>query len=220
MQAASDTVRDVQRAEGDHQQQQQQQHEGQGEESQKPVNGEEEEEEEDGIDAPLVFQCAACRAVVGDSFAWVCSDQDLNTITLTGAAPGVKINGQLETSTQGRDLGSTYVTFQCSCGAILGRVYQTTARHLDHMRDLMTFDLDALTSYKLGSVGVSADENDELTFPSAIRMKEDIGKIQLLMITHDEKLSELQEKVAHMEHQASIHQEQPQTRSSKRSKRK
>jgi hypothetical protein len=39
------------------------------------------------ISAPLVFQCRACRAIVGDSFAWMCSNRDLNAITLTGAWP-------------------------------------------------------------------------------------------------------------------------------------
>ena len=35
---------------------------------------------------PLVFQCANCRAVVGDSLAFHSSDEELNCITLTRMA--------------------------------------------------------------------------------------------------------------------------------------
>lgn len=36
------------------------------------------------VRAPLVFQCKQCRAIVGDSFSWVCSLQELESITLSG----------------------------------------------------------------------------------------------------------------------------------------
>ena len=38
----------------------------------------------ENIAAPLVFQCNQCHAIVGDSFSWVCSMQELHTITLSG----------------------------------------------------------------------------------------------------------------------------------------
>jgi hypothetical protein len=35
------------------------------------------------VDAPLVFQCITCRAIVGDSFSWVNADEELQIITLS-----------------------------------------------------------------------------------------------------------------------------------------
>ena len=31
---------------------------------------------------PLVFQCAKCAHILGDSTAWVCSNEDLRAVTL------------------------------------------------------------------------------------------------------------------------------------------
>ena len=40
----------------------------------------------------------------------------------------------------------------CSgCGHVLGRVYETTSRLKARRADMFTFDLDSVTSYKLGS---------------------------------------------------------------------
>lgn len=39
------------------------------------------------VDAPLVFQCSKCRTIVGDSFSWVGSDKEMNTISLKGTPP-------------------------------------------------------------------------------------------------------------------------------------
>ncbi len=44
-----------------------------------------EEGADDEIGAPLVFQCAACRAIVGDSFCMLGTHSALRTITLTRA---------------------------------------------------------------------------------------------------------------------------------------
>jgi hypothetical protein len=34
--------------------------------------------------APLVFQCSTCSQIVADSFSWVCSHRQLNSITVAG----------------------------------------------------------------------------------------------------------------------------------------
>jgi len=31
---------------------------------------------------PLVFKCAKCSQIIGDSISWVCSNEDLRSITL------------------------------------------------------------------------------------------------------------------------------------------
>jgi len=44
----------------------------------------EQSNESEGVGAPLVFQCAKCRVILADSFAWVGADPELNTVTLSG----------------------------------------------------------------------------------------------------------------------------------------
>jgi hypothetical protein len=42
---------------------------------------------------------------------------------------------------------STFWPFKCAnCEAPLGKVYKTTASHLDFIRDYFTFDTDAIVS--------------------------------------------------------------------------
>ncbi|KAJ1974064.1 hypothetical protein H4R35_003793 [Dimargaris xerosporica] len=40
----------------------------------------------DDIQAPLVFQCATCAAIVGDSFAWVAALEELDCVVLSGCS--------------------------------------------------------------------------------------------------------------------------------------
>ena len=53
------------------------QEDGAGDNSVLSVNG-----EQDQSDAPLVFQCAGCNTVVGDSLSWTCANKDLRTVSL------------------------------------------------------------------------------------------------------------------------------------------
>eukprot|EP00128_Syssomonas_multiformis_P006831 Colp12_sorted_trinity150504_noHs@2365 len=98
-------------------------------------------EEQDGsaqeqeIDAPLVFQCKNCRCIVGDSFSWVSAHEGLNAVCLEEPSPFVKMVNELHTSYSGTDIGSTYLRFLCSsCDSVIGKIYKTTARHLDAIR--------------------------------------------------------------------------------------
>jgi hypothetical protein len=43
-------------------------------------------DEEEALDAPLVFQCGRCRAIVGDSFSFVCADQTLRLVCVSGTS--------------------------------------------------------------------------------------------------------------------------------------
>eukprot|EP00045_Choanoeca_perplexa_P002941 m.27825 g.27825 ORF g.27825 m.27825 type:complete len:115 (+) comp11779_c0_seq4:153-497(+) len=80
---------------------------------------------QDEISAPLVFQCSTCKAIVGDSFNWIASSEELNAITLSAAASSVTIANDLETSTDGPDLGRYLLALNHLCK-------QCFSRTLDH----------------------------------------------------------------------------------------
>ncbi|KAL1924765.1 uncharacterized protein VTP21DRAFT_4419 [Calcarisporiella thermophila] len=151
------------------------------------------------IDSPLVFQCKNCHFIVGDSFAWLSADQNLKAITLNSTSEHVKISDELKTSTDGIDLGSAYVNLLCkSCGAILGRVYKTTPRILDNIRDMFTFNLDSVKTYQLGKTGSNqsealSNEEDLLTMPSAKALQTTLDKIKELICFLDERIGAVEE---------------------------
>jgi hypothetical protein len=102
------------------------------------------------IKGPLVFQCARCMTIVGDSFSMICSHEDMNTITLS-ASSNIARSADVYTSKDGRDVGSTFFSFTClSCDASLGNYYLTTPKDLDEIREKFTFSMDCIKAYQLG----------------------------------------------------------------------
>eukprot|EP00742_Colponemidia_sp_Colp-10_P002142 GILJ01002288.1.p1 GENE.GILJ01002288.1~~GILJ01002288.1.p1 ORF type:complete len:165 (-),score=25.98 GILJ01002288.1:114-608(-) len=88
---------------------------------------------------------------MGDSFSWAQSDADMNTVTFQAAVGVVNSNDPL-TSKEGKDKGSTFEILRCShCDTVIGRIYITTPRVLDAIRDMYTFDIATVSSYKLGT---------------------------------------------------------------------
>ena len=102
------------------------------------------------ISAPLIFQCGSCKVIVGDSFSFVESREDVRMISLT-AASNIQRSADVYTSKTGSDIGSTYFSFACSvCNNDLGKYYLTTSKDLDSLREKFTFYVDAISSYELG----------------------------------------------------------------------
>ncbi|WFD37966.1 uncharacterized protein MJAP1_000914 [Malassezia japonica] len=105
----------------------------------------------------LVFQCARCLTVVGDSFSWITAQRQLSMIVLREAAEKVAVVGPVITSSEpGQGLGSTYSVLQCThCTQHLGRQYHETPRALDELRSAFSFHVDAIIVYQLGSTSAT-----------------------------------------------------------------
>ena len=102
------------------------------------------------ITAPLVFSCAQCRTIIGDSFSFLHSDEKKRTITLSSAS-NIERTEDAYTSKGGDDIGSTYFVFNCCCcHTTIGRYYMSTCPDLDHLRGKFTISIDEITSYELG----------------------------------------------------------------------
>ena len=153
------------------------------------------------INAPLVFQCKSCGVIVGDSWTMQSSDEGMETITLA-AASNVSRAQEPVTSKEGADMGSTFHLLHCAkCEALLGRVYLTTARQLDPLRDMFTFSTAAVTSYLLGSsefaapgFGTVASTGEAgVNAPPASASADDITKLQSLILVLDDRVSELED---------------------------
>ena len=55
----------------------------------------------------------------------------------------MKVVEALVTSTAGPDIGSTYLVLECErCNEHLGKIYKTTPRDLDDIREAFTLSVD------------------------------------------------------------------------------
>lgn len=111
------------------------------------------EDDAEPVAEPLVFQCRQCFRLLGDSFAFVATDTELGYVVLSDVSDVVSQDTTFQTSTQpGKDMGATFALLRCGgCKATVGRTYRTTPRHLDDLRDCASLDVDAVTTYRLGS---------------------------------------------------------------------
>lgn len=160
-----------------------------------------EEEQQQEVDAPLVFQCKSCSIIIGDSWSMQSSNAQMETITLS-AASNVSRADEAVTSKQGADVGSTFHLLHCGkCGAHLGKVYLTTARALDSLRDMFTFSTDAVTSYKLGGGEVASGADGSKAGGAGIAAVQadladavdNIEKLQSLVLVVDQRITALEE---------------------------
>lgn len=172
----------------------------------------EEEEEEEEVAAPVVFQCGTCRSIFGDSYAFVGANADLLLVTLSDVT-NVARAPETQTAKDGADAGSSFRELLCKqCQAVLGRQYLTTPIALDELRGLYSFSTAAIASYQLGypqlesqreplgadaakrataacdaTVRSLAADRDEL-----LRLREDMTKVQNLLLVVDERLRSLE----------------------------
>ena len=154
----------------------------------------------------IVFQCASCRRIVGDSLALTSADEDLRHITLRGAC-GIVRGPCPRTSEDGKDLGSTFHELFCEgCNALVGKAYLTTPPPLDAARNLFTLSTDALESFELGRYdhtcelpahlllpppGSSPAEEEAPGLPSG-QVQLELTKLQNMMLVFHDRISTLE----------------------------
>lgn len=140
---------------------------------------------------PIVFQCKGCKNIIGDSSAFVSADQQLEVICVHAVTSLVSSSECLETSTEGADMGSTFRPLQCtSCNLVIGRVYRTTPKELDHLRNMFSFDVEQIQSYQIGSLSEmqSVSTEEILDIPTAKALETRIGKIECVILMLMERM--------------------------------
>ena len=137
----------------------------------------------------VVLQCRSCRTIVGDTSSLVMKNRGviaIETATSVTRAP------ETRTSKEGNDRGCTYSLLSCStCEATLGRLYLTTPRAMDNMRDCYTFDTAALSTYAVGSA--ADDAAPTLGAPDATdELRADLTKVQDVLLGLHTRLTNLE----------------------------
>uniref|UniRef100_A0A3B4UHB6 Protein Mis18-alpha n=1 Tax=Seriola dumerili TaxID=41447 RepID=A0A3B4UHB6_SERDU len=111
------------------------------------------EEDEDSDDGPVVFICGKCRLPVGDSLAWDGSEDGQNQIKLKRESGSLCMRSTTETNKlQAADKANKVLDLFCQgCHSLLGMVYASTPKRLDHKRFAFCFNVAEIDSYVLGS---------------------------------------------------------------------
>ena len=152
----------------------------------------------------VVFQCVVCAAVLGDSSAFACSHAGLRTVSLRAASHVRVLDDEPETSKEGVDAGSTYFAVKCSgCDAQVGKVYLTTPRALDLMRDAFSLESDRLKNYVLGehelTLGEDQPENGRLESGANLRIEERMEQVEEQLLKVENLLLLYNERLEHLE---------------------
>lgn len=138
----------------------------------------------------VVFQCASCNVIIGDSTSWICANSVLRTVTLSDVSEYVVKGDALLTSQTGPDLGSTYHMLNCTaCQQPIGRCYKTTSRNLDEIRDRHTLDFDKLNMYQLGQRKSGTSNVKELiSSPTITSLVAELKKVKRLMVVLNNRM--------------------------------
>ncbi|CAG8601895.1 1544_t:CDS:2 [Funneliformis caledonium] len=146
------------------------------------------------ITGPLVFQCLKCRLIVGDSFAFVTADRELNSVVLYAKPHNLRLGTDLLWSREGIDVGSTFNLIYCiDCNSTIGKVWRTTPRKFDYIRDLYSLNLDRVMIYQLGDfIDPKSTPSDTHTLPSARMQQISINKLKDMILMLNERITTME----------------------------
>ncbi|KAM9348860.1 protein Mis18-alpha [Symphorus nematophorus] len=110
------------------------------------------EEDEDGDDGPVVFICGKCKLPVGDSMSWDGSEDGQNQIRLKRVTDNVMVGKDSRMYEVSKRSPCLIVDLSCrGCHSVLGMVYASTPKNLDHKRFTFCLNVADIDSYVLGS---------------------------------------------------------------------
>ncbi|KAG8450250.1 hypothetical protein GDO86_002776 [Hymenochirus boettgeri] len=147
---------------------------------------------------PVVFLCSKCKRPIGDSYSWMGSDIEDQTILLKAVSAYVSVEKVQIVSNIANDYGCTFETVSCSgCSSVMGKVYRCTPKHLDFKRDLISLNIDAVDSYVLGSAMKQAIPELEEPITLGVRavLEEEIAKTKAVLNVLQSRVSTIESHV-------------------------
>ncbi|KAJ1944665.1 hypothetical protein GGF37_002086 [Kickxella alabastrina] len=128
------------------------------------------------INGPIVFSCAKCRTILGDTFAYVASLPERNLFGLQSVPDSVVVSKVKRNTDDG-----IYHELNCSeCQAGIGRRYVTTTEDLDSVRNTFALDIDRVLTYELGKC-LKGEENvrrPTAEFYTSVGFHNDLGMVK------------------------------------------
>uniref|UniRef100_A0A3Q1F2I8 Protein Mis18-alpha n=2 Tax=Acanthochromis polyacanthus TaxID=80966 RepID=A0A3Q1F2I8_9TELE len=153
--------------------------------------------EEDGGDDPVVFICAKCRLPVGDSLSWDGSEDGQNQIRLKRVTDNVLIGKESHLYEPSKRSRCLIVNLMCrGCHSVLGMVYTSTPKNLDHKRFSFCFHVADIDSYVLGSANQMLAAEGPKEQPATLEycniVEQQLTEMKMLVMSMAQRLEEIE----------------------------
>ncbi|XP_059207572.1 protein Mis18-alpha isoform X2 [Centropristis striata] len=155
------------------------------------------EEDEDEEDEPVVFICGKCKLPVGDSMSWDGSEDVQNQIRLKRVTDNVVMGTSTRMHEISKQSVCLIVDLICrGCDSVLGMVYSSTPKDLDHKRFAFFFNVANIDSYVLGSasqmLAAEGPEEQPVTLESRGTVEQQLAEMKLLVLSMAQRLEEIE----------------------------
>ncbi|KAJ2694899.1 hypothetical protein H4R19_005879, partial [Coemansia spiralis] len=155
---------------------------------------------DEAINGPVVFSCAKCRTILGDSFAYAASAPERNLFALHAVPDSVECGKARKMSTARGEEGSVYYDLTCAeCGAAIGRRYATTTQDMDALRNMYALDIERVITYELGRCipgRPPPSDGPPPEFYTSIAFHEDLNMVKSNVTAIAAKLQKLEQTLA------------------------
>ncbi|KAM8741473.1 protein Mis18-alpha isoform 2-T2 [Acanthopagrus schlegelii] len=156
-----------------------------------------EDEDEDVDDGPVVFICGKCKLPVGDSMSWDGGEDGQNQIRLKRVTHNVLIGKENRLYELNKRSVCLVVDLVCrGCHTVLGMVYTSTPKNLDHRRFTFCLNVGDIDSYVLGSASqmLAAEGPKELPVTLEYRgiVEQELTEMKMLVMSMAHKLEEIE----------------------------
>ncbi|XP_068457098.1 protein Mis18-alpha [Clinocottus analis] len=152
--------------------------------------------DEDEEDGPVVFICGKCKLVVGDSMSWDGSEDSQNQIRLKRVTDNVVVGEDTRLfEASKRSLCLVVDLFCRGCHSVLGMVYSSTPKNLDHKRFTFCFNVADIDSYVLGSAGqmlaAEGPKEQPITLEYTGNVEQQLIEMKMLVMSMAQRLEEI-----------------------------
>ncbi|CAB1458034.1 unnamed protein product [Pleuronectes platessa] len=154
-------------------------------------------EEEEAEDGPVLFICGKCKSPVGDSLSWDGSEDGQNQIRLKRVTDNVLVGNDSRLHEAGKDSLCLIMDLFCrACHSVLGMVYTSTPKKLDHKRFAFCFNVADIDSYVLGSasqmLAAEGPKEQLVTLEYRAVVEQQLTEMKMLVMSMSQRLEEIE----------------------------
>ncbi|KAJ1854831.1 hypothetical protein IWW56_001669 [Coemansia sp. RSA 2131] len=157
---------------------------------------------DESINGPVIFSCAKCRTILGDTFAYVASIPERNLFALHAVPDSVACSKARKMSTARGEEDSVYYELICTeCDSVVGRRYVTTVEDMDVIRNAYSLDIEKVLTYELGkcmSNRPTSTEGPPPEFYTSVAFHDDLVMVKNNVTAIAAKLQRLEQTMARL----------------------
>ncbi|CAK6969110.1 protein Mis18-alpha [Scomber scombrus] len=158
---------------------------------------EEDEDSRAADDGLVVFICGKCKLPVGDSLSWDGSEDDENQIRLKRVTENVLVGKDTRLHEPTKRSLCLIVDLICrGCQSLLGMVYTSTPRSMDHKRFTFCFNVADIDSYVLGSarqmLAAEGPKEQPVTLEYRGIVEQQLSEMKMLVVSMAQRLEDIE----------------------------